>query len=66
MASLDVESLFTNISLEETIKISCDSLSDNEAEIKNFSRNDFEKLLRMAIKTTSLILMIKSINKRMG
>ena len=66
MASLDVESLFTNISLEETIKISCDSLSDNEAKIKNFSRNDFEKLLRMAIKTTSLILMIKSINKRMG
>ena len=66
MASLDVESLFTNMSLEETIKISCDSLSDNEAKIKNFSRNDFEKLLRMAIKTTSLILMIKSINKRMG
>ena len=26
MASLDVESLFTNIPLEETINISCDSL----------------------------------------
>ena len=44
MASLDVESLFTNICLEETMNISCNSLFDNEAKIKNFSRNNFEKL----------------------
>ena len=43
MASLDVESLFTNIPLEETINISCDSLFGSEAKINNFSRNDFEK-----------------------
>ena len=49
MASLEVESLFTNIPLEETINISCDSLFGNEAEINNFNRNDFEKLLRMAL-----------------
>ena len=49
MASLDVESLFTNIPLEETINISCDSLFSNEAKINNFNRNDFEKLLRMAL-----------------
>ena len=49
MASLDVESLFTNIPLEETINISCDSLFGNEAKINNFNRNDFEKLLRMAL-----------------
>ena len=30
MASLDVESLFTNIPLEETIKICCDSLYKNK------------------------------------
>ena len=49
MATLDVESLFTNIPLEETINISCDSLFGSEAKINNFSRNDFEKLLRMAL-----------------
>ena len=49
MASFDVECLFTNISLEENINISCDSLFGNEAEINNFSRNDFDKLLRMAL-----------------
>ena len=49
MASLDVESFFTNIPLEETINISCDSLFSNEAKINNFNRNDFEKLFRMAL-----------------
>ena len=49
MASLDVESLFTNMPLEETINISCDSLFGNEAKINNFNRNDFEKPLKMAL-----------------
>ena len=49
MSSLDVESLFTNIPLEEAINISCDFLFANEAKINNFSRNGFEKLLRMAL-----------------
>ena len=49
MSSLDVESLFNNIPLEETINISCDTLFANEAKIYNFSRNDFEKLLRIAL-----------------
>ena len=49
MASLDVESLFTNIPLEETINISCDSLFGSVAKTNSFSRNDFEKLLRMAL-----------------
>ena len=44
-----MESLFTNISLEETINISCDTLFGNETKINNFSTNDFEKLLRMAL-----------------
>ena len=52
MASLDVESLFTEILLEETINISCDSLFGNEAKINYFSRNDFEKLLRMALQNS--------------
>ena len=48
-ASLGVESLFTNIPLEETINISCDSLFGNEAKINNFSTDNFKKLLRMAL-----------------
>ena len=64
MASLDMESLFTDIPLEETINSSCDSLFSNEAKINNFNRNDFEKLFRMAFKITSSILTVKSINKR--
>ena len=42
-------SLFTNIPLEETINISCDTLFANEAKMNNFNRNDFKKLLRMAL-----------------
>ena len=48
MASLDVESLFTNIPLEETIKIYCDSLYKNRELLFNISKNQFEKLLRAA------------------
>ena len=44
-----MESLFTNIPLEEIINISCDSLLGNETKISNFSRSDYEKLLRMAL-----------------
>ena len=54
MASLDVEFLFTNIPLEETINISCDSLFGNITKINNFSRNDFEKFLRMALQNNFL------------
>ena len=61
--SLDVESLFTNIPLEETINMSSDTLFANEAKMNNFNRNDFKKLLRMALQTTSSILTVKAINK---
>ena len=50
MVSLDVESLSTNIPLEETINVSWDFLFANEAKTNNFSRNNFEKLLRIALK----------------
>ena len=49
MASLDVESLFTNIPLQETIKICCDSLYKNQELLCNISKNQFEKLLRAAL-----------------
>ena len=46
MASLDVESLFTNTPLEKTIKICCDSLYKNQELLSNISKHQFEKLLR--------------------
>ena len=48
-ASLDVESLFTNIPLEETISVCCDSLFSNNDEVNNINRIDFEKLLSAAL-----------------
>ena len=49
MASLDVESLFTNIPLEETIKIDCDSLSKDQELLSVTNKNQFEKPLRAAL-----------------
>ena len=49
MASLDVESLFTNIPLEETISVCCDSLFSYDAKLNNINRIDFEKRLRAAL-----------------
>ena len=49
MASLDVESLFTNISLEETTSVCCDSLFSNDAKVNNNNRIDFEKFLKAAL-----------------
>ena len=49
MASLDVESLFSNIPLVETIKICCDLLYKNQELLSNINKNQFEKLLRAAL-----------------
>ena len=54
MASLDVESVLNNIPLEEIINSSCDSTFDNEANMNNFTRNDFGKLLRMGLQNNFL------------
>ena len=52
MASLDVVSLFTNIPIEETASVSCDSLFSNDAKINNIDKIDFEKLLKQLYKKT--------------
>ena len=48
-ASLDVQSLFTNIPLEETINFCCNSLFSNDAKVNNINRIDFEKLSRAVL-----------------
>ena len=49
MASLDFESVFSNIPLEETTRVCCDSLFSNDAKVNNINRIDFEKILRAAL-----------------
>ena len=49
MASLDVEFIFTNIPLEETTNVCCDSLFSNDAKVSNIKNIDFKKLLRAAL-----------------
>ena len=49
IVSLDVGPLFTNIPLQETISVCCDSLFNNNTKVININRNNFEKLLRAAL-----------------
>ena len=48
MGSLDVDSLFTNIPLEETIDICVNGLFKDVDTFKGFSKNEFKKLLSLA------------------
>ena len=49
MASLDVDSLFTNIPLEETLNICVNSLFSNTDTVEGLSRRDFKNLLTLAV-----------------
>ena len=55
MASFDVTSLFTNIPLDETIKIIADQLFSNSNNFEGFSRDEFVKLLNLAVKNCHFI-----------
>ena len=52
MASMNAESLFTNIPSEETISVCCDSC--NGAKLNNINKIDFEKRLRAALQKNFL------------
>ena len=51
MTNFDVESLFTNIPLDETIKIRCDSFYTNQELLSSINKNQFKKLLRAAVRS---------------
>ena len=63
MASLDVQSLFTKIPLEETITVCCDSLLTNDCKVYNFIRIDFEKLFRAVVQNNVLNFKGKTSNQ---
>ncbi len=52
MASLDVESLFTNIPLDETIEIVTKKVFDKKTQVNGLSRTDFRELLTLCTKGT--------------
>ena len=56
MAKLDVDSPFTNIPMEEIIKICCNSLPKNQKLFCNISKNQFQKLLRAALSNNYFLL----------
>ena len=52
MASLDVDSLFTNIPIEETINICVDNLYNDNENLPNIPKHNFRNLLNIATKET--------------
>ena len=50
MGSLDVDSLFTNIPLEETINICCETLFKETDIYEGYSKSEFKNLLSLASK----------------
>ena len=55
MGSLDVDSLFTNIPLEETIDICTNTLFENLEKVKSLSKMEFKELLFLATKESYFI-----------
>ena len=64
MASLDVESLFTNIPLEETIDIVTKKVYGRKRKVKGIWRSDFRKLLLMSVPPVQFIVNIGSVGNR--
>ena len=55
MGSLDVDSLFTNIPLEETIEICTNELFKKSETVEGFSKSEFKELLPLATKDSHFI-----------
>ena len=55
MGSLDVDSLFTNIPLDETIDIFINQLLENTDSIDGFTKSELKQLLRLAKKESHFI-----------
>ena len=63
MASLDVEALFTNIPLEETIDICVELAFNGKDKVEGLNRDQFRTLLSLATKE-SLILFNRSMESQ--
>ena len=65
MGSLDVDSLFTNIPLDETIDICINQLFENTDTVEAFTKSELKQLLCLARKETCLYLTVYFTNKPM-
>ena len=66
MASLDFDSLFTSIALEETIDICVDNLYSDNENPTNISKHNFWNLLNIATKETFFMFNNKYYNQVHG
>ena len=55
MSSFDVDSLFTNIPLDETINICCDKLFETENTVSGLNKSQFRTLLELATKESFIL-----------
>lgn len=55
MSSFDVDSLFTNIPLDETIEICCDELFRSRNTVSGLSKEEFRILLELATKESFIL-----------
>ena len=55
MGSLDIDSLFTNIPLEETIQICTNKLFKESKTVEGLSKTEFKELLSLATKNSNFI-----------
>ena len=60
MGSLDVESLFTNIPLEEIIDICANTLFQNTERVEGLSKTEFKELLSIATKESYILFLMES------
>ena len=63
MASFDIENLFTNIPVKETIDICIRSLFQNVAAVKGIAKNVFQTLLELAVLNSYFYLTAYFTNK---
>ena len=55
MASFDVESLLTNITLQETINLCADILFNDKPNIDEFTKTNFHELLTVTLSETLIL-----------
>ena len=60
MGILDVDSLFTNIPLEDTINICTNLLYDNEDIIEGINKSGFKNLLSLATRRTAVMKVLEN------
>ena len=66
MASFDIKSLFTNISLTETIDLCVENLYRNQTHLDSLSKSSFRKLLEMTMHESFFIFDKKYYKQRDG